>query len=134
MWKIFEKLADVLFDIPRYHNDDGSQNANYPIDAAQWRRTMAGIVVVAMILQTLSWIVIGWLFVMTARADDVADIKARMIAEKIEEVSTTICAGGPGTVDPQLREYQEELQRQHIELVGERHEAPPCDILLKLRR
>lgn len=134
MWKLFEKLADLLFDIPRYHNDDGSQNANYPIDAAQWRRTMAGMLVLSMIGQVLAWTAIVWLFLAAARADDVSDVKAQLIAEKIEQVSTTICMAEPGTVDVQLREYQQQLQESYRDLTGAYYQAPSCEILLKLQR
>lgn len=66
-----------------------------------------------------------------AGADDVRDIRAVQIEEKIDTVTKTLCSS---SFDPQLLEYRNSLQREHRVVTGHDHESPSCEILLKLKR
>jgi hypothetical protein len=73
-----------------------------------------------------------------ARADDVkelkgqvADVRASLIAEKIDAVTTSLCME---SFDARLLDYRRTLQDQYRQVTGHEHESPPCEILLKLKR
>jgi hypothetical protein len=73
-----------------------------------------------------------------ARADDVkelkgqvADVRASLIAEKIDAVTTSLCME---RFDASLLDYRRTLQDQYRQVTGHEHESPPCEILLKLKR
>lgn len=131
--RLVQWLARALFRIPRLYNDDGSENVNYAADAEVWRLKVAGGLVLMSLSNIALFAIVGWLILTTARAGDVDEVKAQMIAEKIEKVSTTICMAEPGTIDVQLRAYQQRLQETYRDLTMEYYDAPPCEILLKLR-
>jgi hypothetical protein len=133
MSKLLDKLIPALFEIPHYHNSDGGLNANYPIQSDRWRNKVAAAIVLMAGFNLFAGTALLYLFLTMARADDLNAVEARLIAEKIEQVSTTICMAEAGTVDQQLRAYQSTLQEQYHDLVGRDYVAPECDILLKLR-
>lgn len=73
-----------------------------------------------------------------ARADDVkelkgqvADVRAALIAEKIDAVATSLCME---KFDRNLMDYRDSLQREFHNVTGHDHESPPCEVLLKLRK
>ncbi len=73
-----------------------------------------------------------------ARADDVkdlrnqvAEVRASLIAEKIDEVTASLCME---KADARLLDYRRTLQDQYREITSHEHESPPCEILLKLRK
>jgi hypothetical protein len=132
--RLIEKFLPTLFDIPHYLNDDGSSNKNYGVLSDRWRHKVAGAITVIALTQLGLGALVVFLFFATARAEDVDRVQAQLIAEKIEEVSATLCMAQPGTAEPALRDYQQQLQDQYRALTGEGYVAPSCEILLKLRR
>ena len=104
-----------------------------------WRLTVS--ITLVSILIWIAWSMgafAGLGFAGLARAQDVEglkaevrDVRAQQIAEKIDEVTTSLCLE---SYDAQLIDYRRELQRQHRTVTGSEHSPPPCEVLLKLRR
>ena len=135
MWSVVLGLVFRLFDIPRYHNDDGTENKGYPAQSERWRAKIAVAlsfcILMDFMLALFVLFALGFVGPGFAIAGDVDDVKAQLIAEKIDQVSATLCMDQS---DWPLLNYRRELQTEYRDIKGHDHEAPPCEILLKLRR
>jgi len=131
--KLLGWLVPALFKIPFYQNSDGTPNVNYGLESDRWRHKVAGTLVLVVFGEILLLTAVLLIFTAAARASDVDDIKAQIIAEKIEQVAATLCMAEQGTAEPALRAYQQRLQDEYHETKGRYYQAPACEILIKLR-
>jgi hypothetical protein len=125
-------VAERLFSIPKYLNDDGTPNANYMRESDVWRRDLAGFTLVSLSLGILAIVLVVLVWFGSARAEEMVDVRANQLVEKLDQVDFTICESQ--RLDPQLFAYRSTLAAEFEEITGDEFSGKPCDLLVKLYR
>lgn len=101
----------------------------------RWRTNIAGFITLLCyaFLVSVTWSIgfVPYFGGGFARAQEVRDVKAELVARKIEEIETVLCMEQPSQ---QLMEYRRRLRDEYRELTGREPDVPPCEVLLKLKR
>jgi len=136
-----QQLAKLLSFLSRFALafeppiDDLDLNTPEGRRMAQWRTNLATVTTLQLYVMV---VLIVWMFGFVpyfgggfARAGELTEVRAEQLAEKIESVEAALCMDQS---DAQLVNYRRELRREYRDLKGHEYDAPPCEVLLKLRR
>lgn len=131
MSKILFALTSELFKIPRYQDDQGNVNPTYAQDSYVWR--VKQVIVLTALMGITGYhisVAEGWIGDGYATNNEVIEDRADGLEERIEKWSAALCMD-PG--DPALLEVIRGLQDEYENLVGNRYDPPPCDLLIRVR-
>ncbi len=130
MLTLIKDCIRSLFHIPKFQNADGSENANYGMEAYMWRRKIAGTLLIMIV--GLSFLILDSYGVLNsgfARAESVNDLKAFHLEERLDKYYAYLCRE-PG--DIAFLEFVRDLERQYREVTDEDFRPKDCSILLKI--
>jgi hypothetical protein len=135
MLEILGQLASGLFKVPKFKNKDGTENLDYEELSIAWRLRVAGAIVLlggsVSMLALFAALAMGWVGSMGfARASEVNDVRADLLAERIEKVERALCMD---RFDPQLITLRRELQDEYRKRKGSDYSVPNCTVLLKIQ-
>jgi hypothetical protein len=135
MLEILGNLASGLFKVPRHKNKDGTVNQDYEEHSNAWRFRVAGAIVLlgaaVSALTVFAMMAIGLFGNMSfARAADVADVRADLVAARIEKVARALCME---RFDTELITLLRELQDEYRALKGANYDPPDCTVLMKIQ-